>query len=112
MAPGAATACDRDWMLMAAFSRVVGVAGTRLRATLDSDFSELCSWLLAAVGVSNFSVAMSRVSMWCFHYLMHPPILGRIGKLPVRIDDEFVCDAGVEGFVAFRRLLKVDHLDI
>src|SRR5882757_5117447 len=37
---------------------------------------------------------------------------GRAGQLPVRIDDEFVCDAGVEGFVAFRRLLKSDHLDI
>ena len=30
----------------------------------------------------------------------------------MRIDDEFVCDAGVEVFVAFRRLLKTDHLDI
>src|SRR6266581_3062788 len=39
-------------------------------------------------------------------------ILGRLGKLPVRIDDEFVGDAGVEGLVAFRRLLKIDHLDI
>jgi putative ABC transport system substrate-binding protein len=29
---------------------------------------------------------------------------GRLGQLPVRIDDEFVCDAGVEGFVAFWRL--------
>src|ERR1700732_5508897 len=37
---------------------------------------------------------------------------GRLGKLPVRIDDEFAGDAGVEGFVAFRRLLKTDHLDI
>jgi hypothetical protein len=24
----------------------------------------------------------------------------------MRIDDEFVCDAGVEGFVAFRRLVR------
>src|ERR1700674_480513 len=38
--------------------------------------------------------------------------LGRLAELPVRIDDEFVCDAGVEVFVAFRRLLKIDHLDI
>ena len=30
----------------------------------------------------------------------------------MRIDDEFVRDAGVEVFVAFRRLLKIDHLDI
>src|ERR1700736_4998724 len=39
-------------------------------------------------------------------------LLGSLGKLPVRIDDEFACDAGIEVFVAFRRLLKVDHLDI
>src|SRR5216684_4908039 len=38
--------------------------------------------------------------------------LGRRAELSVRIDDEFVRDAGVEVFVAFRRLLKVDHLDI
>ena len=30
----------------------------------------------------------------------------------MRIDDEFVCDARVEGFVTVRRLLKLDHLDI
>jgi hypothetical protein len=34
------------------------------------------------------------------------------GELHVRIVDEFVCDAGVEVFVAFRHLLKADHLDI
>src|SRR5437763_9276185 len=43
---------------------------------------------------------------------MHPPTLGRLGGLPVRIDDEFVCDACVEVFVAFRHLLKIDHPDI
>src|SRR5882757_9542263 len=37
---------------------------------------------------------------------------GRLRESPVRIDDEFACDAGVEGFVAFRRLLKTNHLDI
>jgi hypothetical protein len=30
----------------------------------------------------------------------------------VRIDDELARDAGVEVFVTFRRLLKIDHLDI
>jgi hypothetical protein len=30
----------------------------------------------------------------------------------VRIDDQFVCDTGVEVFVASRRLLKIDYLDI
>jgi len=30
----------------------------------------------------------------------------------VRIDNEFVGDAGVEVLVAVRRLLKTDHLDI
>jgi hypothetical protein len=40
------------------------------------------------------------------------PISGSLGELPVWIDDEFVCDASVEGFVSFRRLLKIDHLDI
>src|SRR5882757_10201510 len=37
---------------------------------------------------------------------------GRLRESPVRIDDEFACDAGVEGFVAIRRLLKTDHLDV
>ena len=32
--------------------------------------------------------------------------------MPVRIDDEFVCDAGVKAFIAFWRLLKIDHLDV
>ncbi len=35
-----------------------------------------------------------------------------LGELHVRIVDEFVSDAGVEVFVAFRHLLKTDHLDI
>jgi hypothetical protein len=38
--------------------------------------------------------------------------LGRPGELPVRIDNEFASDAGVEALVAFRRLLQIDHLDI
>src|SRR6201995_1609679 len=38
--------------------------------------------------------------------------LSRPRQLPVRIDDELVRDAGVEVFVTFRRLLKIDHLDI
>jgi hypothetical protein len=38
--------------------------------------------------------------------------LCRLGKLPVRIDDEFAGDAGVEVLVAFRRLVEADHLDI
>jgi hypothetical protein len=37
--------------------------------------------------------------------LLDGTLLGRLGELPVRIDDEFVCDTGVEVFVAFRRLL-------
>lgn len=28
------------------------------------------------------------------------------------IDDVFICDPGVEGLGAFRRLLDIDHLDI
>src|SRR4029077_9950746 len=38
--------------------------------------------------------------------------LSRPRQLPVRIDNELICDTGVEVFVAFRRLLKIDHLDI
>ena len=33
-------------------------------------------------------------------------MLGGLGQLPVRVDDELACDAGVEGFVAFRRLVR------
>jgi hypothetical protein len=32
--------------------------------------------------------------------------------LPVWIDDVFICDASVEGLVAFRRLLEANHLGI
>src|SRR5229473_6267087 len=39
-------------------------------------------------------------------------LLRRLGKLPVRIDDEFAGDAGVEVLVAFRRLVEADYLDI
>src|SRR5258707_11192758 len=38
--------------------------------------------------------------------------LSRPRQLPVRINDELVRDAGVEVFVTFLRLLKIDHLDI
>jgi hypothetical protein len=30
----------------------------------------------------------------------------------VWIDDVFICDASVEGLVAFRRLLEANHLDM
>src|SRR5260370_6112810 len=39
-------------------------------------------------------------------------LLGRLGQLPMRIDDEFGCGAGVEVIVAFRRLLEIDYLYI
>src|SRR5260370_27386204 len=37
---------------------------------------------------------------------------GRLGELPMRINDELARDAGVEVFVTFRRPLETDHLDI
>src|SRR3984957_16788384 len=40
------------------------------------------------------------------------PTSGRLGELPVRIDDELARHPGVEVLVAFRRLLETDLLDI
>ncbi|MFZ2135705.1 MAG: hypothetical protein WAV78_02010, partial [Xanthobacteraceae bacterium] len=42
--------------------------------------------------------------------VMHPLISGRLREAPVWVNDEFVCDARVEGFIALRRLLEIDNL--
>src|SRR5882757_2875755 len=61
--------------------------------------------------LSGADVAHGSIVEWG-GLVLGSPISGRLGELPVRIDDEFVCDAGVEIFVAFRRLLEIDDLDI
>src|SRR5882762_2683414 len=43
---------------------------------------------------------------------VYPPMLGRLGHLPMRVDHEFIGHAGIETPIAIRRLVETDHLDV
>src|SRR5260370_28705715 len=71
--------------------------------------------LSARRGITRYRLEESDGTMAqpdCRRHRSSAPISGRPGELPVWIDDELVRHARVEGLVAFRRLLEVDHLDI